>query len=171
MCLVIFGNFRDFNAKWLNISLKQKLCDQFQQQWRSDVFNFPKLKPKCYKLFKDCFEFENYLNVLADKDLKLLCKFRTGNHRLPIEIGRWQGIERHNRICTLCNSNEIGDEYHYILQCPSLNQERREFLGHFYMHRINVIKFCQLFQSKNKPKLRNLCKFIKVVLTKTCPPG
>ena len=49
-------------------------------------------KGLCYKNFKDCFEFENYLNLLDDKDRQLRCKFRTCNHRLPIEIGRWQGI-------------------------------------------------------------------------------
>ena len=31
--------------------------------------------------------FENYLEILKDKDLILLCRFRTFNHRLPIEIG------------------------------------------------------------------------------------
>jgi hypothetical protein len=54
-------------------------------------------KGLCYTNFKDCFEFENYLNLLDDKDRQLLCKFRTCNHRLTIEIGRWQGIERQNR--------------------------------------------------------------------------
>ena len=77
-------------------------------------------KGLCYKHFKDCFEFENYLNLLDDKNRQLLCKFRTCNHRLPIEIGRWQGIERQNRTCNICDKNEIGDEFHYVLQCPSL---------------------------------------------------
>jgi hypothetical protein len=58
-------------------NLKQKLFDQFQQKWRSDMNNSS--KGLCYKIFKDCFEFENYLNILDDKDRQLLCKFRTCN--------------------------------------------------------------------------------------------
>jgi hypothetical protein len=32
--------------------------------------------------------------VLDDKDKVLLVKFRTSNHRLPIEVGRWRNIKR-----------------------------------------------------------------------------
>jgi hypothetical protein len=46
-----------------------------------------------YRLFKDNFEFENYFNILEDKDIYTLCKFRTTNHKLPIETGRWNGID------------------------------------------------------------------------------
>jgi hypothetical protein len=49
-----------------------------------------------YRLFKDNFEFENYFNILEDKDIYTLCKFRTTNHKLPIETGRWNGIDREN---------------------------------------------------------------------------
>jgi hypothetical protein len=52
----------------------------------------------CYRLFKENFEFETYLDILSDKDRITLCKFRTCNHRLPIEIGRWQNVDRSDRI-------------------------------------------------------------------------
>ena len=123
-------------------------------------------KGLCYKNFKDCFEFENYLNLLDDKDRQLLCKFRTCNHRLPIEIGRWQGIERQNRTCNICDKNEIGDEFHYVLQCPSLHDDRRRLLDSTYLTRVNVLKFANLFQSRNKIKLRHLCKFINFFFQK-----
>jgi hypothetical protein len=51
------------------------------------MFNSPKAIN--YRLFKDNFEFENYFNILEDKDIYTLCKFRTTNHKLPIETGRW----------------------------------------------------------------------------------
>jgi hypothetical protein len=50
--------------------------------------------------FKENFEFENYFRVLEDKDIYTLCKFRTTNHKLPIETGRWNNIDRVNKICT-----------------------------------------------------------------------
>jgi hypothetical protein len=47
-----------------------------------------------FRLFKDNFEFEHYLDILPDKDRITYCRFRTGNHRLPTETGRWHSIEQ-----------------------------------------------------------------------------
>ena len=35
-------------------------------------------------------------------------------HKLNIELGRYNNIERSERICTLCDAKEIEDEYHLI---------------------------------------------------------
>ena len=43
------------------------------------------------------------------------------NHKLPVECGRWQNIERNRRVCVLCQKPEIGDEYHYCMECHFLN--------------------------------------------------
>jgi hypothetical protein len=56
------------------------------------------------RIFKENFEFENYFRILEDKDMHTLCKFRTTNHKLPIETGRWNNIDRVNRICTKCRN-------------------------------------------------------------------
>jgi hypothetical protein len=60
------------------------LIDQFKQIWSTSVDNSPKALN--YRLYKKGVSFENYLEILKDKDLFLLCRFRTSNHRLPIEI-------------------------------------------------------------------------------------
>ena len=65
----------------------------------------------------------NVFDILSDKDGITLCKFRTCNHRLPIEIGRWQNVDRSDRICHICQTTEIGDEFHYILQCRQLHND------------------------------------------------
>jgi hypothetical protein len=41
------------------------LFDQFQQKWRSDIEKSP--KGLSYRLFKENFEFEHYLDILPDK--------------------------------------------------------------------------------------------------------
>ena len=56
-------------------------------------------------MFKHDFKLENYLLKLSTKNARILCKFRTGNVKLPIETGRWFNIERDNRMCHLCNSD------------------------------------------------------------------
>jgi hypothetical protein len=123
-----------------------------------------------YKLFKENFKFEPYLDILTYKNRITFCKFRTGNHRLPIETGRWNGIDHGNRLCNICTDAEIGDEFHYILQCKSLANERKLYLSQSFSRGFNTLKFGQLFQIKNKPKLTKLCKFIRVLQYHACPP-
>jgi hypothetical protein len=65
---------------------------------------------------------------LNDKNRFTFCRFRTSNHRLPIEVGRWTNVERHNRLCQLCQSREIGDEFHYVLQCPNFVTDRKNLI-------------------------------------------
>ena len=69
-------------------------------------------------------------------------------------------IERENRICLLCNSGDIGDEYHYIFSCPVFDNERKSLIRHKFRHRPNVIKFKELMNSKNCSDLNNLYKLI-----------
>ena len=80
-------------------SIKLILTDQFKQKWHSALQISP--KALSYRLFKVEFRFEKYLDVLNDKNRFTFCRFRTSNHRLPIEVGHWANVERHNRLCQL----------------------------------------------------------------------
>jgi hypothetical protein len=44
-------NEGNFNSKWLSLSLKQKLFDQFQQKWRSDMNN-SKIYNACLDIYR-----------------------------------------------------------------------------------------------------------------------
>ena len=72
--------------KWLSNVAKMNLKDQFKQTWNTSVDNPPK-SLNCRLCKKEVY-FENYLEMLKDKDLFLLCCYPTSNHRLPIEIDR-----------------------------------------------------------------------------------
>ena len=50
------------------------------------------------------------------------------NNILPIEKCRWLRQDINNRKCTLCNTNEVGDECHYILKCPLFTEDRNSIL-------------------------------------------
>jgi hypothetical protein len=69
----------------------------FLQEWNSNLENSPKALN--YRLYKQIFEFENYFNILENKDIFTFCKFRTTNTKIPIETGRWNNIARENRKC------------------------------------------------------------------------
>ena len=91
-----------------------------------------------------------------------LVSFRSRTHRLPVETGRWQNIEFHERSCTLC-LNATGDIFHSILGCDKLKEQRKDFLKAWYYKRPNIIKYESLMNSKNKKLLISVSKFINVI--------
>ena len=95
-----------------------------------------------------------------------IIKFRTANFKLPIELGRWDGTPTADRKCTLCNTNDIGDDFHYLFTCPYFANEREEFLKTYYYRRPNIIKYKNLLTCNNKPTLIKLSKFMKIIMEK-----
>ena len=69
-------------------------------------------------------------------------------------------VERAHRYCTLCNSVDIEDEYHFMIKCPVYDSIRKELIKPYYCRRPSVFKFVELMRSENKTILRNLSKFI-----------
>ena len=113
-------------------------------------------------MFKTQFGFENYLQKLP-KDLRIaFSRFRCGAHCLPISNARYLEINERN-ICTLC-FNDVGDEFHYLFQCPAFSFKRSELIKPYYFVRPNVQKYKLLMETNNKINLINLCKFVKYVL-------
>lgn len=160
-------NFR--STDWLKCTVKQRLFDQFVQIWHASMFNSPKALN--YRIFKTNFEFEEYFSILNIKEAVRLCRFRTTNNYLPIETGRWRNVARENRYCHLCNCEKIGDEYHYILECTSIHDQRKIYLPRYYLKRYNTFKFCELMTSKKQSLLKRLCIFIKHINDCVCAPG
>ena len=48
----------------------------------------------------------------------MLAKLRLSSHKLNIEIGRHNSIDRQDKTCIRCNLNDIEDEFHFVLVCP-----------------------------------------------------
>ena len=130
-------------STWLIYTVKLKHRDQFEQTWHSLIDDSPKANN--YKLFKTSFQKEHYFELLEHKKAIDFCRFRTTNNMLPIEQGKWDNIDRNNRICFLCNS-DIGDEFHYISQCQYVKRNRKLLLSKYHNNHVNVEKvFCDPF--------------------------
>lgn len=147
-------------AGWLKMEIRRRLSDNFIQQWYSDIEN--STKGTFYKLIKSQHNLENYLLRLLPKDRYTICKFRTSNHNLPIETGRWMGINREDRICSLCDSG-IGDEFHYLFICKNIEVTgiREKFIPKYYYENPNIIKMEKMFKFCNKKLLVNVSCFIE----------
>ena len=57
----------------------------------------------------------------------MLSKLRISAHKLAIEGDRYLNIPKHERIRTSCNSGEVEDEEHFLLNC-SLYKPLRQVL-------------------------------------------
>ena len=84
-------------------------------------------------------------------------KLRTSNQQLPIECGRWQNIERNRRLCKLCQKQEIGDKFHYIMEYPFFKCKRKLLIKQKYIQNLNMKQLKKLMTSKNRKELTNMC--------------
>ena len=139
-----------------------RLLDCFKQTWSSDIENNRVLK-SLYQYIKPNWGLENYIRILNTKQNRsALTKIRISSHNLRIESGRYgrQRIERSDRVCTVCNSGEIEDEYHFILICPAYSDFRKNYIRKYFRVRPNMFKLLQLLNPSNVRILLNLSRFI-----------
>ena len=94
-----------------------------------------------------------------------MIKFRCSNHKLPIEVGRRQGLERGERLCTKCQLRGVGDEFHLIFDCPAFDLERRRYIPRHFRKVKSMFSLCKLLETKSKKVQLNLAKFLRATET------
>ena len=118
--------------------LKLNLRDIFIQNWFSQIENSSRCE--FYGVFKREFKLESYLLNLSPYEREVLTKSRCCNLKLPIETGRWESIPRDNRLCQLCNLQNIGNEYNYLFECNTVKMK-----GMISICNINLMKKFSFF--------------------------
>ena len=116
-----------------------------------------------YQVSFENIDYNFKLKPTADINTRSYAKLRTRNHRLPCETGRWSNIPYENRKCTRCNST-IGDEYHYIIECPDFLNLRNTLIKPVFYVRPNYVNFLNLFMGTNENEFKKLSIFIKHIL-------
>ena len=149
------------NKNWFVKACNQKLKDIFTQEWFALIE--ASSSSNIYKIIKTKFEQSTYISKLSPYHTKTLLSFRTRNHRLPVEVGRWRGIAVHERLCTYCN-DDIGDEFHFLLVCKQFHESRTKFIKSYYYRHPNILKFEQLMNVTNLRELKRLCIFINLIM-------
>ncbi len=147
------------NTMWLKHSFKLRAQDQYKQKCLALIQE----SEKCtlYRSFKTEHRYESYLN--NSKIMFLICRFRTGNNKLPVNMFDHE-TPRHERTCNLCDKNALGDEYHFLLECPKFAGIRQKYIHEKYYDRPNMLKFAELMQCKETIHLYRLAKFITLGL-------
>ena len=147
--------------KQINL-IKTTVKDQFLQKWRSEINSTN--KALFYRSFKQEFKFEPYLDILPTRLRIRLTRFRTSNHRLPIETGRWRKRLRGDRICPHCSNNSIGDEFHNLFECRYFSKSRRTLIEPRFYTNPSVFKSTFLLNSTLPQTFLNLSKFVNIIL-------
>ena len=153
------------NPNALKMLTKQRVQDAACQSWHASVWDTSQCS--CYKHMKLNLQLEPYLLILSQNDAINLSKFRCGNHRLPINAGRFARLERHERKCNLCQSNEIGDEAHYLFHCSHFNSARQTLINPEIVRAAQsdvTIALRKLFTTCDKSRLENTAKLCKIIL-------
>ena len=141
----------------------QTLKDQHIQNWNSKLQESN--KGRNYSIYKEDIIMEYYLINNFKSIYVPILRFRTANHKLPVEKGRWENIPYEDRKCQACEKHEIGDEFHYLFTCQAFVNERTHLIRPYYYNRPNILKLKQPMQTRNKNTLINLSKFLKHIMT------
>ncbi len=64
---------------------------------------------------------EPYLKNIEDPYIrKALTCFRLCAHRWRVETGRYKRIDKENGTCLICNSQEIGHVFHFMMNAQNI---------------------------------------------------
>ena len=145
--------------------IENRLKDIHQQLILSCIQNSS--KGALYQHLVDNFTLQFYLRKSLDNRCQIyIAKFRLSSHNLKIESGRFHNVTRRNRICNLCQLQDIEDEFHFILKCPIYNEYRQKFVKRYYRTRPSVFKLTQLLSTNNIKELNNLGKYLYFAYSK-----
>ena len=144
-------------------NIKQRLHDLGVQSMYTIANIETSNKGKNYTLLKPSWQEEKYLSILTHRKTVSLIKFRTGNHRLPVETGRYNNIPYAERRCQNC-PNSIGDEYHFLFECNLFTAQRKRYIDRKYYVRPSMSKYLLLMQSTSTYELNNLAKMTEIIM-------
>jgi hypothetical protein len=108
-------------------SVFKKLKQMCQNTYRDKIVESSKLI--LYSDIKFNLVREKYLQCSNPSIRKAVTEIRISCHKLPVELGRHNNVNKENRLCNYCKY-EIGDEKHYFMYCfhPTLSKIRNEFI-------------------------------------------
>lgn len=161
--------YNGFGVVWMNQGVgditmfmnlfKQRVCDINMQKWAEYINNSPKCE--LYSRIKQYPIAEPFLSKLSFTLKFALLSIRCSTHRLEIEVGRKRSTPREERICKICNLNEIEDELHFMLNCPILSDIRVNFLPRWCINNPTLDNLVKLLMSEDMGLMRNVAIFIK----------
>ena len=123
-------------------------------------------KLRTYSLVKSTQGMSSYISKISNvKNRVALAKLRLSNHKLHIETGRFQHIDKTERFCSFCK-NQIEDEIHFVISCPTYSNLREPLFQNIKGLDENIIfltdeqKFTQILTDPNE----SVGKFVRTIM-------
>ena len=70
----------------------------------------------------------NYMD-LSNNIAEFIFKLKAGSLPLEVETQRYLNVPHENRICKICNTGQVEDNFHFCFVCPSLREERDDLMS------------------------------------------
>ncbi|MEW8544973.1 MAG: reverse transcriptase family protein [Candidatus Thiodiazotropha sp.] len=139
-------------------TFKQRLIDCSSQDWCSKITASG--KSRHYKFIMPAMQVANYIQYDIPIKFRIaLSKLKCSVHSLNVEVGRHSNIPYEQRLCVLCNMQEIEDEFHFVMSCPVYHSLRITYLPNIVSEHVTVDMFYSLFKG-NKDQVLSLAKYI-----------
>ncbi len=104
---------------------KVKVLEKHENDWKHHCLTKDKLRT--YRIFKKSVSVANHLNSNLPKyQRSLISQLRWGILPIRIETGRFVGLNERDRICEMCNQNEVENEAHFMFSCDLYAHYREE---------------------------------------------
>ena len=95
---------------------QKRAFEAAEKEWRSVLKTKPKLRT--YINFKSNLSTTDYVKTITNRyERSILAKYRCGILQLHIETGRFNNTKLEDRLCKICNDNNIENEYHFLCIC------------------------------------------------------
>jgi hypothetical protein len=108
------------------VMITKAIHDREQKAWIKSMAVNSKLN--VYRIVKPLLCTEEYLLDESEPTARVeLTRFRSGNHRLRVNLGRFDGLLRKDRICEFCEM-ELEDERHALFRCRFFEVERKQLI-------------------------------------------
>ena len=104
--------------------IQSSLLTRYVDEWRTSMQTISRLEH--YRYFKEDLETAEYVKHLPRNLRSVMARARTGTLPLNIELGRYRGLARNDRICQHCIETRcVEDEPHFLVTCPKYEDERK----------------------------------------------
>ncbi len=140
---------------------KQAELDCFIQKWQADVQRNGALT--LYKYVKPCVQYSCYLDKVRNRWLRSsISKLVLSSHPLRIETGRYGANRtvRHERLCQLCNIDDLEDEYHFVIRCPVFDNIRQKYIKRYLSEPSQYVQILDFTTIYEQARISKSGKFI-----------
>ena len=112
------------------------------------------------------------VDILKNKNERaMLSKLRISAHELAIEGDTYLNIPKHERICTACNSGQVEDEEHFLLNCSRFKPLRQVLCSKLVKFNQQCLNLKIILDNHNHYTLKMSSSFIEKCLSQEKLPS